>query len=150
MAKYWEDYEIGEKEVSPGKTITEAALTMFIGLGGFLLPLFIDEESAKKTLFGGRIAPGRVIFLLMGGLVDQCHLLDLETIMAFVGVDKLAFRSPLRAGDTIRVEIEIAGKRETSRPDRGIMVHRERCWNQRNELLAECEATHLVMRRPRS
>ncbi len=26
---YWEDYEIGEKMVSPGRTITEADLVMF-------------------------------------------------------------------------------------------------------------------------
>lgn len=148
MAKYWEDYPVGEKALSPGKTITEAALTMFIGLGGFLLPLFTDEEFAKKTQFGGRIAPGRVTFMLMGGLVEQCDILDLETLIALLGVDRIAFRAPLRPGDTIRVEIEITGKRETSKADRGIIVHKETCWNQRNELLVESELSHLVKRRP--
>lgn len=149
MTRCWEDYQVGEKAVSPGKTITEAALTMCLGLGGYLLPLFLDEEFAKKTPMGGRIAPGRVTFLMMGGLVEQCHLLDLDSIIALLAIDKIVFRAPVRPGDTIRVEIEITGKRETSKADRGIIVHKETCWNQRNELLVESEGSHLVRRRPR-
>ena len=149
MKKYWEDYQLGERAVSPGKTVTEAALTMCIGLGGYLLPLFLDEEFAKKTRAGGRIAPGRVTFLLMGGLSEQCHLFDLDTMIALLSVDRIAFPAPVRPGDTIRVEIEITANRETSKPDRGIIVHKETCWNQRNELVVESEGTHLVMRRPR-
>ena len=76
--------------------------------------------------------------------------MDLETLIAFLGVNRIAFRAPLRAGDTIRVELEISGKNETSKPDRGVIVHRETCWNQRNELVAESEGSHLVMRRPRT
>ena len=150
MTKYWEDYQVGDKAVSPGKTITEAALTMFLGLGGYLLPLFLDEEFAKKTPMGGRIAPGRVTFLLMGGLAEQCHLFDLDTVIALLSIDRIVFRAPLRAGDTIRVEIEVTEKRETSKAERGIIVHKETCWNQRDELLVESEGTHLVMRRPQA
>ena len=65
-----------------------------------------------------------------------------------MGLDKVRFKGPLRAGDTIYVEFEVIELKETSRPDRGIMVHRSQCINQRGEVLIENEATHLMRRRP--
>jgi len=54
---------------------------------------------------------------------------------------------PMKAGDTITVEMEIIEKRETKKGDRGLILHRETCKNQRGEAIAECEVTHLVKRK---
>jgi acyl dehydratase len=117
-----------------------------VGLAGFVLPLFNDEEYARTTIFGGRIAPGRLTLFVMGGLVEQTGLFE-DTVIALVGLDNIRFRAPLRAGDTIRVEIEITAKKETSRSDRGLITHRETCRNQRGEIVVEAESTHLLKRR---
>ena len=29
MARYWEDYEVGEKYCGPGRTLTDALVTMY-------------------------------------------------------------------------------------------------------------------------
>ena len=40
-------------------------------------------------------------------------------------------------GDTIRVEIEVADKRETKKTDRGIVTYDHRVLNQRDEVVLE-------------
>ena len=147
MSRYWEDFTIGERFRSPAKTVGESAVTLMVALAGFTIPLFNDEEYAKKTPFGTRIAPGRLTLFVMGGLEEQIGIYD-QTVIALVGLDKVRFKAPLRPGDTIQVEFEVIDLKETSRPDRGIMVHRSRCLNQRGEVLIENEATHLMRRRP--
>ena len=149
MSKYWEDYQVGEQFVTPGRTISEGMLNTIVGLAGFTLPLFWDEEEAKKTAFGTRIGPGRITLLFMGGLEEQSGFWDEETMVALVGIDKVKITSPLRAGDTLRVYGEVIEKRETKNPGRGIVVHRSVCKNQKAETVAETETTHLVKRKPK-
>ena len=146
MTRYWEDYNVGDKFETPGRTVTEAAISIMVGLGGYLAPFFLDEEAAKKTVFGGRVAPGRLTIFFMGGLEEQSEMWG-ETVIALMGIDKIRIKAPLRAGDTIRVEMEVTEKRETKRADRGIIIHRSVCKNQRGEEIAETEAAHLVMMR---
>ena len=146
MPKYWEDYSVEEKFVTPGRTISEGMINVMVGLGGFTLPLFWDEEEAKKSTFGTRIAPGRLTLFFMGGLEEQCGFWDEETMVALVGIDKVRIKSPLRAGDTLKVYGEVIEKRETKNLGRGIVIHRSACKNQNGEIVAETETTHLVQR----
>ena len=55
---YWEEWVVGAEFETAGRTITEADIIMYAGLSGDYAPLHIDEEYAKKTQFGGRIAHG--------------------------------------------------------------------------------------------
>ncbi|PIU54940.1 MAG: dehydratase [Chloroflexi bacterium CG07_land_8_20_14_0_80_51_10] len=146
--KYWEDYNVGDKFKTPGKTITEGAISIMVGLGGYIMPLFLDEEECKKGIFGTRIAPGRLTVFMMGGLEEQSDMWDEDSIIALVGLDKVRVKAPLRAGDTLRVEMEVTEKRETRKPDRGIIIHRSVCKNQKGEEVAETETAHMVKRRP--
>ncbi len=66
MAKFYEDYIVGEKRTTLGRTVTESDISMMLGITRYLEPLMIDEEFAKKAHFGARIAPGRMILLFMG------------------------------------------------------------------------------------
>lgn len=149
MARYFEDYKIGDRFTTPGRTVSEGALAIIEGLGGYCAPFMIDEEFAKATPLGGRIAPGRAVAFLMGGLVEMSDIFDLETVIALMGLNNIRFRSPLRAGDTIRVEMEITDMRETKNPERGLLIHKEICKNQRGEVVAEVEGTHLIKRKTR-
>ncbi len=144
--KYFEDVEVGDKFTTNGKTVTDAAITIIVGLAGFTERFFHDEEYAKTTMFGGRIGPGRVTLLFMGALCEQTGMWN-DTLIALVGLNNARITGPLRAGDTITVEIEITGKRETSKRDRGVVTHKETCRNQRGEVIATCEASHLIKRR---
>ena len=147
MTRYFEDYKVGETFSSVGRTVTEADISIAMGIARYVEPVMIDEEYAKNTIFKGRIGPGRLTLFLMGGILGTSGLFDLEAIIALVGLNNIKFSSPLRAGDTIKVEAEIIDKKETSKSDRGVIVDREVCKNQRGEVVAQIEGTHLVKRR---
>ncbi|MFC1919236.1 MaoC family dehydratase [Chloroflexota bacterium] len=143
---YYEDFNIGDTYTTPGKTVTEAMITLMVGLGGFVFPLFNDEEYAHNTPFGGCIAPGPMTLFLMGGLEEQSMIYGDDAI-AILGIDNVRFKAPLRACDTIRVKVEILAKRETSRPNAGIVTHKSNCMNQNGEVIVESESTVLVKKK---
>ena len=54
--------------------------------------------------------------------------------------------APVLQGDTIRVEVEIVDKRETKKPDRGIVTYRHRVLNQRDEVTLEARLQRMIRR----
>ena len=144
---YWEEFDVGGKFVTKGRTITEADAANYFGLTGIYLPLFVDEEYAKTTVFGFRVVPGPLTFIISLGLWIQLGLWD-KTGMAFLGMDELRTHAPVRHGDTIHCEIEVIGKRETKKPDRGILNTRHTTFNQKNEKVMSWLWTNMVQRRP--
>ncbi len=52
----FEQYALGERHRSRGRTITEAGIVQFAGVSGDFYPLHMDGEYAKRTPFGERIA----------------------------------------------------------------------------------------------
>jgi acyl dehydratase len=53
----------------------------------------------------------------------------------------------VRAGDTIRTEVEVLSKRESKNPSRGVVVFRDHVLNQRGEIVFEIDKTTLIKRR---
>jgi acyl dehydratase len=56
--------------------------------------------------------------------------------------------APVLEGDTIRVEVEVVDKRETRKPDRGIVTYRHRVVNQRDEVVLELTIQRMIRRKP--
>jgi acyl dehydratase len=144
---YWEDWEIGAEFESPARTLTEADIVLFAGLSGDYNPLHINEEYCKKTIFGSRIAHGPLVYAIAAGLLFQLHLYD-DTLIAFLGFENLRFTNPVKPGDTIHARIKVLEKRETSRPDRGVMKRQLQVLNQRAEVVQEGIQAFLLKRRP--
>ncbi|HEY5019498.1 MAG TPA: hypothetical protein VII17_00630, partial [Steroidobacteraceae bacterium] len=64
--------------------------------------------------------------------------------------DEVRFPKPVFHGDTIRVETEVHELRDSrSRPQNGIVVFVHRGYNQRNELVASCKRSALMLRKPK-
>jgi len=145
---YWEEWEIGAEFKSSGRTVTEADIVMFAGLSGDYNPLHIDAEFCKKTQFGERIAHGPLVYAIAAGLLFQLHLYD-DTLIAFLGFDSLKFTNPVKAGDTIHARIKVLEKRETSRPDRGVMKRQLQVLNQRGEVVQDAVQAFLLKRKPK-
>ncbi|MFC1964059.1 MaoC/PaaZ C-terminal domain-containing protein [Chloroflexota bacterium] len=142
--KLFEDFNVGDKFISPGRTITEGAAATMIGYAGYHFPAFIDEQFAKTTIFGSRIIPGRLTLYFMGGLVEMTEFMDLRAMIGLVGINNIKFKNPVHHGDTIKLEIEVTHKRVTSNPERGIITHHEVARNQRGEVVAEADITHIL------
>jgi acyl dehydratase len=139
----YNDLEIGEHIVTPGKTITHAAITIMTGLGGYTHPMFNDEEYCRvNTPFKSIVAPGEMILFFMGGLAETSGIFD-DTVIALVGLDNIRFISPTHPQDTIRLEMEVKAKRETSGGNKGLVTFSWTCKNQHNQATVEANATLL-------
>jgi len=144
---YFDDYKIGATYQTLGRTISETDIVNFVNLGGFTEPLFMDMEYVKKeSLFGTRAAPGAMTLTMSEGLVMQTGLIH-GVGMAWLG-GEVKVTAPVLAGDTIRVEVEIADKRETKKADRGIVTYKHRVLNQRGETVMELKLQRMIKRKP--
>jgi acyl dehydratase len=134
MALYYEDFQVGDHFTSPGRTVTEADLTLFSGLSGDYNPLHTDEEFAKNTSYGKRIAHGALGFAIVTGLIDRLQLFNGSAI-AFLGIENWQFVKPIFIGDTIHFEMVILNKRKTSTIGRGIIQQEVRLLNHLDEMV---------------
>ena len=107
------------------------------------MPLFIDEEFAKTTRYGGRIAPSSLIMSVSTGMTEK---LFHNNMVALVAVERGRFYLPLRAGDTIRTEVVIVDKKRSTQDDRGIVTFRDQVFNQRDEMIFEIDKIALIQR----
>ena len=120
-------------------------MVAFAGLSGDFNPLHTNEEFAKQTMFGTRIAHGLLGLSIASGLINQMGLGE-GTVMAFLGLT-WNFKGALRFGDTITVRQRVAGRRETSKQDRGILLMAVSVINQHGEIVQEGEHTLMIKRR---
>ena len=130
--KFFDEFEIGETWDSPARTITEADLLIFAGYSGDFHPLHTDEEYAKTTQFGRRIFHGPGAFAIATGLESRLGIKE-GTAIAFLGMT-WSLKAPIFIGDTIRVRETIAIKKESKKPDRGVVTFDVAILNQRDEV----------------
>ena len=128
--------------------MTEADIVMFAGLTGDFVELHTNEEFARQTKFGRRIAHGALVFSMSIGLVTRMNLLD-DTVLAFAGVDKLRFVAPVFIGDTIHVTKRVVERQELG-ATQGTVTFETRVLNQRDELVLVYRDKMLLRRQVRS
>jgi acyl dehydratase len=141
----YEDIQVGAEYLSPGRTVTEADIVAFAGLSGDYNVLHTDAEFMRSSIYGERIAHGLLGLAIQSGLGSRAVSRPFA-VLAFLGL-RWRFKAPIRIGDTIRVRIRVSAKRETSKPDRGIVVLQRTVLNQRGETVQEGETEIMVERR---
>jgi len=141
----YDEYTVGAIYRTLGRTVSETDIVTFVNLCGFTEPLFMDMEYvARESVFGRRAAPGALTFALSEGLIMQTGLMH-GTGMAWLGAE-VRVLAPVLADDTIRVEVEVIDKRETKKPDRGIVTYRHRILNQRDKVVLEARVQRMIRR----
>lgn len=144
--RFFEDFKVGDRFMSGGMTITEAAIIDFARQWD-PQPFHTDPEFASEWTFGGLIASGlhtmaaTLRLWLDLGIFRACSL-------GSPGIGEVQFPRPVRPGDTLRVVSDIVQLRPSaSRPDRGIARLRQVTINQRGEQVMEQETTVFLKRR---
>ena len=66
-------------------------------------PLHFDEEFARETPFGGRIAHGMITAAFISAVIGN----ELPGHGSVYLSQQLKFRAPVRPGDVVRVEVEV-------------------------------------------
>jgi acyl dehydratase len=141
----YEEHAVGAVYRTLGRTISEADICAFVNLCGFNEPLFMDMEYvAKESVFKRRAAPGAMTFALSEGLIMQTGLIH-GTGMSYLG-SEIRIVAPVLEGDTLRVGVTITDKRETKKPDRGIVTYRHEVTNQRGEVVLEATVRRMIKR----
>lgn len=106
----FEDLSLG-MTATFGKTITEADIVLFAAVSGDNNAVHINEEFAKTTQFGGRIAHGMLSASVISAAIAG-RLPGPGTV--YLG-QSLQFRSPVRPGDTVEATITVVELNESRR-----------------------------------
>lgn len=144
---YFDQFQIGQKFDHPiRRTVTETDNVFFTAMTHNPAQLHLDEEYAKGTEFGTRIVNSLYTLGLMIGI--SVGETTLGTTVANLGMDEVRFPKPVFHGDTLRVETEVLEIRPSrSRPNQGIVVFLHRAINQRDEIVAQCKRSALMLRK---
>ena len=98
----FEDLRVGQT-ASLGKTITEADILLFAAVSLDTNPVHMNEEAAKASIFGTRIAHG----MLSAGLLSAVLGTQLPGPGTIYMGQSLRFRAPVKPGDTVIATVEV-------------------------------------------
>ena len=146
-AIYFEDISVGDKTTSKSISVTKEEIIEFARKYD-PQPFHIDEEAAKKSIYGGLIASGwHTTALLMRLLVD--NMTNMRAGLGSPGCDELRWRLPVRPGDSLRYESTVIETRKSaSRPDMGIIRGDVKLHNQNDEIVLTLKSTGMIKTRP--
>ncbi len=144
-SQFFEDYVVGARRTSAGRTITEADVVLHAGQTGDFYPHHMDAEWCKTQDFKQRIAHGTLIFSVAVGQTAG----EINPEAFSYGYDRLRFIRPVFLGDTIAARCTVKEKRDDAkRPHFGVVVELVEALNQRGETVLAAEHLLLVKRRP--
>jgi acyl dehydratase len=141
----FDEIEVGDEIVGGTRTVTEADVVNFAYLSGDFQPEHMNEEYARKGPMGARIAHGLLVLSIATGLLNQTGAFE-GTSIAILEVT-VRFLKAVKFGDTVRAIQKIVSKKETSKPDRGILTTRITVLNQDDQTILEADLVMLLYRR---
>ena len=118
------------------KTITGADIHAFAEVTGDHNPIHLDDEFAKSTRFGRRIAHG----MLSASLISSVLANKLPGEGSVYLGQSLQFVAPVFPGDEVTARVTVKEIRE----DKPVIKLETICMNQRGEIIIRGEATVLV------
>ncbi len=131
------EFNVGDSYVSQARTITESDVVTFAGLSGDYNPLHTDMEFGKTTPFGERIAHGMLVASIATGMANWTGVFKGTTIALLEQV--IRYKGAVKFGDTVHLELEVLEKKETSKPNRGIVTVGAHVKNQAGEIVQDGE-----------
>jgi len=143
---YYEDVVVGDEVLTDSHTMTTQGILQFADATRDHHPLHTDEEYCRHTEFGKPIAHGLYGLSLIEGLKSELRLYQ-NTSVASLGWDKVRFRRPIFAGDTVHVRVVFIDKRESRSGPHGIVIERTEMINQDGDVVIEAEHATLLFRR---
>jgi len=146
---YFEELQIGESLLTPSKVIGEADVKAFGELTGDMFYMHFDDEAAKASAFGKRIAHG---YLVLSNAAGLFVVAEPGPVLANYGLDTLRFVRPVGLGDSIQVRLTCKRKIDRNKKDAngqglGVVAWDVEVTNQDKELVASYDILTLVAKR---
>jgi 3-hydroxybutyryl-CoA dehydratase len=129
------DFYVGE-QASLTKTVTDADVTTFANLVGDHNPIHTDDEYARKSRFGKRLAHG----VFTGGLISAVLGNHLPGPGCIYLSQQLEFLAPVFIGDTITAVVEVT----SWRPEKRIITFKTDAYNQEERQVVTGKSVLLV------
>ena len=105
-----EDLDEG-MEASLSKTVTDADILCFSEISGDTNPVHLDDDYARATRFGGRIAHG----MLSASLISAVIGTKLPGTGAIYLSQNLRFRAPVKPGDLVTARVRVVSLDQAKR-----------------------------------
>ena len=146
VERYWDDAKVGDEGVTPTLTVTGAMIDMYADVSGDHTLLHVDEEYARKSHFGERVAHGLFGLAVADGLKCQAEYRFRPGMSLGWTWD---FLLPIRIGDVLRVKFRVGSMRASkSKPGWGIVVIPCELVNQDDQVVHRGEHRLMIPRRP--
>lgn len=131
MTEKFSEYTFDEIDIGLTKefqiTITESMVNNFANVSGDFSPIHIDEEYAKTTSFGKRVAHG----MLLASFLSRVDGMYLPGKHALYFSQNLEFRNPCFINDKIKISSIVIDKSESTK----ILKIESKITNQNDKLL---------------
>ena len=146
---YFEELQIGESLLTASKRIGEDDVKAFGELTGDMFYMHFDDEAAKASAFGKRIAHG---YLVLSDAAGLFVVAEPGPVLANYGLDTLRFVKPVGLGDSIQVRLTCKRKIDRNKKDangqgQGVVAWDVEVTNQDRELVASYDILTLVAKR---
>jgi len=144
---YFEDFPPGDVRESPPRTITREEMVDFARKYD-PQPFHLDDDAAKKTIYGGLIGSGWLTVSVMMRLLWDTMLKDTVSLGS-PGSDEIRWLKPVRPGDTLRARFTVVEAIPSrSKPDRGVVKTFTEILNQHGEIVMTMRGMGMFGRRP--
>lgn len=130
------EIKIGDK-FSNDRLVSDELVRKFAEVSGDYNPIHLDEEVAKTTRFGRRIAHG----MLSGAFISAVLGYELTERRIVYLSQSLKFTLPVFIGDTVTTTATVINIRE----DKPIITLETICTNQNGEMLVKGEAAVMIL-----
>lgn len=130
------DINVGDT-FSTTREVTELLINEFAELSGDHNPIHLDEEFAKTTRFGQRIAHG----MLSGAFISAVLGNEFKNRKILYLSQTMRFTAPTFIGDTITTTATVTAVRE----DKGIVTLSTECKKQSGEVTLTGESVVMVL-----
>lgn len=142
--RFFDQLEVGETHETPGITVTDWHVMNFAAVSMDYFELHTNEEYARETEFGRRVAHGLLGLAIADGLKHRSSF----QVQAIASLNwSWNFRGPIHVGDTIRARLRVTEMRPSkSKLDRGIVTVEYEVLNQRDEVVQNGQNKVMVKR----
>ena len=130
---FFEEFKIGDKFFSEQQSIADLDIAKFAELSGDYNPIHVDEEFARTTLYGERIAHGLLGLSVVSGLAAKLGFAE-KTTVAFRGLE-WKFRKPILIGDSVSAVFEVIEKRSVPIEGAGLIIFQVLVSNQEKSIV---------------
>lgn len=144
MGLFFEEFTPGRDLETGWRTVTAEDIAAFSRLSGDHNPLHHSPEAARAAGFNAPIAHGVLGIAVATGLLSQAGFTR-DTLIALLEI-RWDFRVPITAGDELQVRLRVAERRDTSRPERGVVRFDVVVVDRQKRVLQEGSITELIRR----